>query len=152
MSPPMFPSRFSGLQAPSVKMIHVSNMGLPAIMGGALNTLFRKTSKFPFSESSRRFRPPLSTQNRLRFLTAELAVLPKVYPSKKTMRPLSLSASFGSSHPSARMSLKFATSSSLRSSVCPIVMSNCSEFPRSISSPNILNFLLKGWNFFPSLA
>ena len=150
--PPMLPCPSSGLQAPSVKIIHVSASGFPTLIGGELRTRSRKSKRLLLIESSKRFLPPLSTQNRPRFFTAALAVRPKVNPSKNIIRPLSLSASLASNQSSARMSLIFESNSLLRSSVCPITISLSSLPLRSISNPNILNFLSNGWNFFPSFA
>ena len=133
--PPMLPCPSSGLQAPSVKIIHVSASGFPTLIGGELRTRSRKSRRLLLIESSKRFLPPLSTQNRPRFFTAALAVRPKVNPSKNIIRPLSLSASLASNQSSARMSLIFESNSLLRSSVCPITISLSLLPLRSISNP-----------------
>ena len=151
-TPPIAPVPSSGSDEPSEKMIHGwCNLG-PILIGTAFCTLFFKNSRLPSMSLSKFMQCLLRSTHLPKDLTALHATLPKAKPSKKIIPPRSLSASFELMVPVCRCPWMFSASSLLLSGVWPMSTLREDALLRSMTTPNILKLLEKGWHFGPSSA
>ena len=117
--PPMEPCLRSGSQAPSVNKNQVEWSASSIIKGFPSKILCYKKLKVRCIDSPRGRFLAGPVHSFPSALTAELATRPNVYPSKKIMRPRSLSASFALIASESRKPWSCAWSSSLRLRVWP---------------------------------